>query len=222
MRRPRFIAEQARHARGVLGRVIAFIMARETMAENQRAVAALDLRADDHVIDIGCGPGRGLTALAARARDVVGVDPSNVMVETAIRQNRALVSAGKVKVMIASVYALPFPGAAFDKALCVHVVYFWNDLPSSFGEIARVLKPGGRLVLVFRTDADQAAVAAFPADVYHFRARADVIGALRAAGFEVDNAAEPDRDKAPTLLVATKRGEAATTERIATGHNLAH
>ena len=43
MRRPRFIAEQARNARGPLGRLVAFVMARETWAQNRRAIQALDV-----------------------------------------------------------------------------------------------------------------------------------------------------------------------------------
>lgn len=208
MRRPRFIAEQARHASGWLGRVIAFIMARETWAENQRAIDALGVQTDDHVIDIGCGHGRSLGALAARAGkgDVVGVDPSDLMTEIAVDRNRALVKAGRVKVAIASAGDLPFDAEAFDKGLCVHVIYFWKDLHTSFREIARVLKPGGRFVLAFRTDADEAAVAAFPADVYCFRPLSEVATALRDAGFSVDDAALAQQEgRTPALLVATKR-----------------
>lgn len=211
MRRPRFIAEQARHASGWLGRVIAFIMARETWAENQRAIDTLDVQAGDHVIDIGCGHGRSLGALAARAGKggVVGVDPSDLMAEIAVDRNRALIKAGKVKVAIASAGDLPFDAEAFDKALCVHVVYFWQDLRTSFREIARVLKPNGRFVLVFRTDADEAAVAAFPADVYSFRSLSEVVAALSDAGFAVDEAlVAQQQGRTPALLVATKRRQA--------------
>ncbi len=208
MRRPRFIAEQARHARGWLGCLIAFIMARETWAENQRAIDALDVGASDRVIDIGCGHGRSLGALAARTTGghVVGVDPSDLMTEIAVDRNHALVRSGKIKVAIASAGDLPFDAAAFDKALCVHVIYFWKDLRTSFREIARVLKPDGRFVLVFRTDADEAAVAAFPADVYSFRPLREVTAALSDAGFAVDDELlAQQQGKTPTLLVATKR-----------------
>ena len=205
MRRPRFIAEQARHARGALGRVLAFIMARETWAQNQRAIAALDLSERDHVIDIGCGHGRSLAALAAAAShgSVAGVDPSDLMAEIAVRRNCSLVKAGRVDVRVASAADLPYANDTFDKALCVHVIYFWSDLRTSFREIARVMKPGGRFVLVFRTDADEAAVKAFPADIYSFRSTGAVMEALTEAGFAVEAPAEPTRT--PVLLVATKR-----------------
>jgi ubiquinone/menaquinone biosynthesis C-methylase UbiE len=215
MRRPRFIAEQARHARGPLGRLIAFIMARETWRENQRAIDALEVRETDHVIDIGCGHGRSLGALAARAASgrVVGVDPSDLMTEIAMTRNKALVKAGRVKVKVASAADLPFADDTFDRALCVHVIYFWRDLRTSFREIARVLKPGGSLVLAFRTDADQAVVRAFPADVYCFRAIAEVTGALRSAGFSIDEGADQSHEQGgkPIFLAAMKR-DAATSQ----------
>ena len=208
MRRPRFIAEQARHARGLLGRLIASIMARETWAQNQRAVDALALRSRDHVIDIGCGHGRSLAALAAGAPygRVVGVDPSDLMAEIAVSRNRALVKAGRVDVRVASAADLPYGGNSFDKALCVHVIYFWKDLATSFREIARVLKPGARFVLVFRTDADKAAVDAFPSDVYCFRSLSRVAAALNDAGFTIDPRHLAEQEAAtPVLLIATKR-----------------
>ena len=164
MRRPRFIAEQARNAKGVVGRIVAAIMARETWDKNRRAIEAIEVKERDCVLDIGCGHGRSLTALAALARKgrVVGVDPSELMAEIAVRRNRGLVRARSVEVRIATADALPFPDAAFDKAMCVHVVYFWTDLDAALREIARVLKPDARLALVFSTDANKAAVRTFP------------------------------------------------------------
>lgn len=204
MRRPRFIAEQARHAKGLLGRLLAFIMARETWSQNLRAIAALDIQPHDHVLDIGCGHGRGLGELAARASAgrVVGADPSQLMIEVAGRRNRALVKAGRIDLAVAGVEALPFADAAFDKALCVHVVYFWKDLAGPFREIARVLRPGGRLALLFRTDADAAAVATFPPEVYRFPALDQAIRALEEAGFIVDPPGEAPAE--PILLVARR------------------
>ncbi|MBN8812324.1 MULTISPECIES: class I SAM-dependent methyltransferase [unclassified Sphingomonas] len=210
MRRPRFIAEQARNAKGLLGRLIASIMARETWAVNRCAIEALEVEPRSHVLDIGCGHGRGLAALAALAPEgrVTGADPSALMVEIAVRRNRRLVRAGRIGVVIASAEALPFPDATFDKAMCVHVVYFWADLGAALREIARVLKPGGRFVLVLRTNANAAAVKAFPVDVYHFPTLEEIVAALELAGFTVglpDDVSTAEHT-GPILIVATKHG----------------
>lgn len=208
MRRPRIIAEQARHAKGLLGWIIASIMARETWAANRRVIKALGIAADDHVIDVGCGHGRSLGALAACAPkgQVVGADPSALMADMAVGRNRRLIRKGRAKIVVAGAEALPFPDATFDKALCVHVVYFWADMHQCLREIARILKSGGRLALLFRTNADAAAVATFPADVYRFPALADMTKALAAAGFEVE-AIETAGPAAtgPILLLALRR-----------------
>lgn len=209
MRRPRFIAEQARHANGLLGRLIAFIMSRETWGENKRAIEALGIEESDHILDIGCGHGRSLAALAASAPKghVTGADPSELMAEIAVKRNRELVKARRVEVAIAGVDSLPFPDDAFDKVLCVHVIYFWANLHAAFREIARVLKPGGRLALMFRTNEDETAVRAFPADVYSFPALEDLTVALVGAGFTLDHTGE--RGRGPMLLLVTKSGSAA-------------
>ena len=203
MRRPPVIAEQARNAHGLLGRVIAFIMARETWAANLRAIEALDIRDGDHVLDVGCGHGRSLAALAARTPGgrVVGADPSELMAGIAMARNRDLIKRRRVDVAIAGVEGLPFDDGRFDRALCVHVVYFWKDLDAALEEIARVLKPGARLVMILRTSADPA-VSRFPAEVYRFRPLDEVLTALRAAGLEPE---VDDHAREPVLVSARKR-----------------
>jgi ubiquinone/menaquinone biosynthesis C-methylase UbiE len=202
MRRPVFIAEQARDAKGVLGRIVALLMAQETWAPNRRAIDALVVARGDHVLDIGCGSGRSVATLANLAPEgrIVGADPSALMAELAVKHNSVLVRARRIEIVMASAASLPFTDAAFDKAMCVHVLYFWNDLYGTFAEIARVLKPGG---LVFRTNADAKAVQAFPAEIYHLPSLNEVIASLEEAGFTVEQGDEPATT--PVLLVAKKR-----------------
>jgi ubiquinone/menaquinone biosynthesis C-methylase UbiE len=180
-------------------------MAHETWAHNRRAIDALGVARGDHVLDIGCGPGRSLAMLASLALEgrVVGADPSALMAELAVRRNSALVRARRVEIVIANAASLPFTDAAFDKTLCVHVLYFWNDLYCAFAEIARLLKPGGKLALLFRTSTDAKAAHAFPTEVYRFPSLTAVIASLEEAGLAVEQSDEAATT--PLLLVATKR-----------------
>jgi ubiquinone/menaquinone biosynthesis C-methylase UbiE len=143
-----------------------------------------------------------LASLAPEGR-VVGADPSALMAQLAVKRNSALVRARRVEIVMANAASLPFSDAAFDKALCVHVLYFWNDLDCAFAEIARVLKPGGKLALLFRTSADVKAVQAFPGEVYRFRSLTEVIASLEGAGLAVEQWDEPATT--PLLLIAKKR-----------------
>lgn len=203
MRRPRFIARQAAHAKGLLGRLIATIMAGETRQQNLRAIEALNVQPADDVLDVGCGPGAALTELARRSEQgrVVGTDASALMVKIAHERARKAGPADRVEVVVADTRKLPFESGAFDKALCVHVIYFWTDLGPNLKEIARVLKPGGRLALLFRSADDAQAVQSFPSEVYTFRTVEEVRLALAAAGFEV---AAASGGAPPHLLIATR------------------
>lgn len=208
MRRPRFIAEQSRHARGLLGRLIAFIMARETWRDNLGAIAALDIRPGDRVLDLGTGHGRSLAELARQVGEgyVTGADPSALMIKTAGHRNHKLVRSGRVDLIQADASRLPFDDARFDRVLCVHVVYFWKDRDAALREIARVMKPGAKLALVLRTASNSAAVSAFPADVYRFPALEQFCAELTAAGLrvEVGETILADAVAEPVVLVATK------------------
>jgi ubiquinone/menaquinone biosynthesis C-methylase UbiE len=143
-----------------------------------------------------------LAARAPRGR-IVGVDPSELMVEIAAQRNRPLIEAARVDVVLSTVESLSFPDEVFDKAQCVHVLYFWKDIDMSLREIARVLKPGGRLGLLFRTNADLKAIASFPPNIYRFPALADVSAALERAGMDVHIAGDGANE--PALVLATKR-----------------
>jgi ubiquinone/menaquinone biosynthesis C-methylase UbiE len=209
MKRPHFIAHQARDARGPLGRIIAFIMAYETRAQNRQAMAALEIRNGDNVVDVGCGPGGSLSALSEMTPEglVVGVDPSQLMAEIAANRIRRLIGAGRADVAVAPVEKLPFVDESFDKALCVHVLYFWPELQPALAEIARVLKPGGRLALLFRTS-DSPATASFPAEVYRFRTLSEVAAALADARLDVREKA----DVGDCVLITAERRPCARSQ----------
>lgn len=184
MRRPEFIARQAACPSGILGRLIATVMAFETADANRRALDLLGLAADDQVLEIGFGHGRTIAEAVRRVPRgfVAGVDTSDRMMRMATRSNRRRIADGQVDLRLADSAHLPYPDARFDKAYAVHTIYFWRQPLDHLREIARVLRPGGRFVLGFRPR-DDAGAADFPAAVYRFYDAGEVTALLRAAGF---------------------------------------
>ena len=74
------------------------------------------------------------------------LDHSRAMVDRARRRFRR---SGRVELHLATAGAIPLAAASVDKAASVNVVYFWSDPEAVLRELARVVRPGGRLVLGF-------------------------------------------------------------------------
>jgi len=185
MRRPEFIARHGGMPAGWLGRVVASTMERETAAINQHAIALLDPQVGESVLDVGTGNGLSLRHLASRVGEgtVVGVDHSPVMCRRAEKNNKSLIDEGPVSIVCACSDDLPFETGYFDAAMSVHTLYFWDPAEPHLKEIARVLRPGGKLVLAFRSDADPA-TSDFPNSIYTFRSIEDIESLADSCGFE--------------------------------------
>jgi ubiquinone/menaquinone biosynthesis C-methylase UbiE len=80
---------------------------------------------------------------------VSGIDLSHAMVRAAARRNARAIRMGRAEVQRGDVADLPCADHSFDKVLSIHTLYFWTDPERAIAEIARVLKPGGRLGLTF-------------------------------------------------------------------------
>jgi ubiquinone/menaquinone biosynthesis C-methylase UbiE/DNA-binding transcriptional ArsR family regulator len=99
------------------------------------------------LLDIGTGTGRVLECMASRIGRGVGVDSSREMLAVA-RTRLAAAGLAHCHVRQADMYALPMLDGTFD-AVTLHLVLHYADRPTAvIAEAARVLKPGGRLVVV--------------------------------------------------------------------------
>lgn len=197
----RSVVGQFHHPRGLGGQVAGWVMGRRAsnVERNRWAVGLLDVRPTDRVLEVGCGPGVALAALAERAVEgsVVGVDHSDVMIRQARRRNAAAVAAGRVRLVHASVDGLRVTGGPFDAALAVNTVGMWPQPAARLAELGGLLRPGGRIALVSQPRCPGATAATSAA-------AADELAALLAhAGFEVRQIETLDLDPPAVCVLAT-------------------
>lgn len=120
---------------------------RTTAAEQQRIEAFLQLAPDARVLDVACGPGnttrRLLAALGPEGR-ITGLDAAHGMLERA----RADTSDPRADYVLGDAAALPFDDATFDAVTCLGALYLVEDADAVLDELARVVRPGGRVVVL--------------------------------------------------------------------------
>ena len=178
----RFLAGQFARPSGLLGRLwIAPWLDRISRPMNRLALRQLAPAGGENVVEIGFGGGALLGDILQTTRGAVtGVDISTVAIARARRRFRR--SADRLNLIEASPERLPLSDAAFDKAVSVNSLYFWPDMAAAFAELARILRPGGRLVLCFEPPEE---LRKWPGHVHGFRACSvdQLVALASAAGF---------------------------------------
>jgi demethylmenaquinone methyltransferase/2-methoxy-6-polyprenyl-1,4-benzoquinol methylase/phosphoethanolamine N-methyltransferase len=117
----------------------------------RRLLSAAEITATDRVLDVGCGLGSILIALAERTpfrSPAVGIDVSEELTTQAAREVRRAGLHDRITVQASPATQLPFADNSFDVVLSSHVIKHLDGhaLGQAFDEIARVLKPGGRFL----------------------------------------------------------------------------
>jgi SAM-dependent methyltransferase len=130
-------------------RALAPLWNRRNATLNDAALQALALSADDRVLEVGFGGGYLLERMAATVTRglVAGADASPGMAARCRRRFKAGLDAGRLDVRCATAQDLPFGDEAFGKAVSVNSLFYWPDAAAGVRELARVLAPGGRVVL---------------------------------------------------------------------------
>jgi ubiquinone/menaquinone biosynthesis C-methylase UbiE len=123
--------------------------ARRFQERKRAAYALLELKPGDAVLDVGCGPASDvfeLEAIVGPTGRAVGVDASKTMIEEAGR--RAAATGSRAEFRLAPVESLPFADGTFDAVRTERVLMHVADPARAVTEMARVTKPGGRVVAI--------------------------------------------------------------------------
>jgi SAM-dependent methyltransferase len=137
---------------GLAGRLAGWEMALRpsNRKRNRWAAALLEVQPEDHILEVGFGPGLAIRELARRATDgfVLGIEHSEVMVRQATIRNRAAVEQGRVELRLGSALDLRDFSEMFDKALAVNNFGMWPEPEARLKDLRGALRPGGRVAIV--------------------------------------------------------------------------
>lgn len=177
-----YIAKQFANPNGLGGRIVMAVMNRQNAQMYEATEKFLRPQNGDTVLDIGCGNGIMMEAIArSRHCRLIGTDIS----EDAIEIAKHRLTAVNAEFLCCSVDDMPIGNATVDKALTINTMYFWENLASGFEEIARVLKPGGVFIGTHYTNQSLESYSHTQFG-YKMHAEEEVLLAAQAAGFAVE------------------------------------
>ncbi len=108
----------------------------------------LDLRGDEHVLDVACGTGHAAFVVARMLPKgrVTAVDFSAGMLDQA-RKKAAGLAVRNIEFLERDMQDLGFPAGLFDAAICAFGIFFVEDMDGQLSHIAGAVKPGGRIMI---------------------------------------------------------------------------
>jgi ubiquinone/menaquinone biosynthesis C-methylase UbiE len=144
------LIDQCRKPSGWLGRFSLWRMNLSHSRLTDWGLTHVTVGPRDFILDVGCGGGATVGKLAVMAAQgkVYGIDHSEASVPAAKKKNAKLVDNGRVEIQQGSVSHLPYPDNMFDLVTAVETHFWWPDLPADMREISRVVKPGGRTIVI--------------------------------------------------------------------------
>jgi SAM-dependent methyltransferase len=158
----------------------------------------LELTADDHLLDVCCGGGTFLAQALEIVSEAAGLDYSPDMVAVTRENNAAAVAEGRLDARDGDAAALPWGDDAFDVVTNLAAFIFHDEPDPVLREAARVLKPGGRFMLVTSARPEQedlgSRFARWLMPEGRLYSDAELADLLREAGFSEVEAYSPDGD----------------------------
>lgn len=113
----------------------------------KQALAHLKPVAHSRVLDLGCGAGHASFAAATMANEVVAYDLSPQMLEV-VADAASARGLTNIRTQQGAAEMLPFAEASFCAVVSRMSAHHWHDVPAALREVRRVLKPGGKVVLI--------------------------------------------------------------------------
>ncbi|MEQ8221371.1 MAG: class I SAM-dependent methyltransferase [Candidatus Eremiobacterota bacterium] len=148
----KFITEQLKNPDRFPGKfILGPLWNRRNAVLNDATFEHMKLTGNDRVLDIGFGGGYLLGKILKKVTEgyVAGVDISGSMVASCRRKYKTFIEKGKLNIECAMAGSLPYEDEHFTKVTSVNSIFYWTNLFEGIGEIYRVLRKEGLLVLTY-------------------------------------------------------------------------
>jgi ubiquinone/menaquinone biosynthesis C-methylase UbiE len=143
---------------GLMGGIFGKLMELTNADAYKKALQALNSVENERFLEIGFGTGRFAEMLLASTPKtfVCGIDPTATMVETALNRLCKGGLGNRIDLRQGTDESLPWDDRQFDGIIAIHCFQFWQDPDRSLTEISRVLRPHGRIIIIFRDHSTRA------------------------------------------------------------------
>jgi cyclopropane fatty-acyl-phospholipid synthase-like methyltransferase len=180
----KFIAGHFRKPRGLFGWLASKMMIKRNMQAYLNLIAAMELRGDEKLFEIGYGPGEGMRhILISTGCSIDGIDFSSLMRSKASKRNRDSIRSRRVTLFHGDILDHTTT-SKYDAVFFVNVIYFWRDLMPYFDKIRNMLRDGGKICF-YMADKDELMKMPFTAtDIFSKHETAAVVKALENCGFD--------------------------------------
>ncbi len=191
---------------GAFGYVAALTMVLGRGGDARLATTMAGVSENDHVLDIGCGPGTAARHAARTGARVTAIDPGQPMLNLAGLVTKVRPPTGSLDWVNAACEDIPLPDASVSVCWSLASVHHWPDLEAGLAEVARVLEPDGRFIALEKeTPADASGLASHGWTPQ----QADTFAAMLPPFGFVDVAVEShDLGRRTVLTVAARRSPA--------------
>ena len=144
------LMDQFRRPTGRRGKLVAALMNKGHEPLTLWGLTHVEIKPYYVILDVGCGGGKTVSRLARKTPlgKVFGIDHSADMVEYSKKVNKKLIAENRVEIVEGSVDKTGFSDGLFDLVTAIETYYFWHSFSDALQEIRRVLKPGGRFLMV--------------------------------------------------------------------------
>ena len=207
------------HDRGVKA-MVRYARYARLMWRSELNDAVVDLVAPlpgERVVDVGAGAGAATVVAAKRGASVMAVEPTPYMRRVLSGRRLAQRNRAQIRIVDGAAEATGLPDASADAAWAVNTMHHWTDMPAGARELARILAPGGRVVLVdedfddpAHPDHERFGGGHGDGDgegdhAFHMVDADSVASELRAAGLEVSQAGKDDVADRPAIVVKASK-----------------